>query len=668
MISKKEKYFWTEDEYNSSPKKTPPRHFSWVEESFYFSQKTGRQVTINGSREHTGSSFTVRNANFLLVFLVVVFSLIIFRLFFLQIIRGEHYLLAAENNRQRIIPIPAERGLFYDRNDISLTKNIPNFSLAVIPQDLPKDRVEREKIIKKLSLLTGQDEQKIRALLEEYGSYSYESIVIQDNITYDSALSILIDYADLPGIQIQRSSKRLYLSGQGEENFTTSSPRSFSHILGYIGKLNPDEFKNLYQNGYLPSDNIGKSGVEKSYENILRGVYGRRRIEVNAAGKEQSVIAEEAPLAGSHVKLTIDSKIQDSLEKIIVKNLEVSQKKRAAGIVMDPNSGEILAMVSLPTYDNNDFSGGIDSETYKKYLDNNDRPLFNRAISGIYPSGSSIKPAIAAGALQEGIINVATSFLSTGGIQVGPWFFPDWLAGGHGLTDVRKSLAWSVNTFYYYIGGGYDDFVGLGVDKINYYLQKFGFSQKTGIDLSGEQPGFLPSRDWKLKTKNERWYVGDTYNMSIGQGDILVTPLQIANMTASIANGGTLYKPRIVKSTIDSATTEEYSFQTEIIKTDFIDKANVNTIRLGMKDCVDYGSCRRLSYLPFAVAGKTGTAQWNKEKANHAWFTSFAPFDKPEVVVTILVEEGGEGSGIGAQIAYDFYKWWGHYRQNSKLR
>ena len=206
---------------------------------------------------------------------------------------------------------------------------------------------------------------------------------------------------------------------------------------------------------------------------------------------------------------------------------------------MDSNNGEVLALVYLPTFDNNDFSGGISKEKYQAYANDKDNPLFNRVIGGVYPSGSTIKPVIAAGGLAEGIISPVTSFLSTGGLQVGDHFFPDWLAGGQGITNVRKALAWSVNTFFYYLGGGYNSFVGLGVDKIVFYLKKFGFSQKTDIDLPGEEFGFLPSREWK-SAKGEKWYIGDTYNISIGQGDILVTPLQIANMTAAVANGGKL--------------------------------------------------------------------------------------------------------------------------------
>ncbi len=622
----------------------------WVEDNVLFTRKTGRQIPLPHSNSHVNSSFENKTASWFFIFLSLIFVLIAGRIFYLQIIAGSDYRASAERNRQRIIPIPAERGLIYDRNNINLTTNIPSFSIAVVPQDLPRQESKRAPLIKKLAKLSNQNEDYIRQILLDYSAYSYESIVIQENIDYDTALKLLISATDLPGIQIQRGSKRHY------ENYP------LAHIIGYIGKLNQAELADLYQKKYYPSDYIGKTGVEKTYETALRGTFGRKRTEVNATGKEQSVLAEEAPIPGQHVKLAIDLEMQKTLEKIINNSLKASNKDRASGIVMNPNSGEILAMVSLPTFDNNDFSGGISVERYKTYIEDENKPLFNRAIGGSYPSGSSIKPAIAASALQEGIITPSTSFLSTGGLWVSKWFFPDWQAGGHGVTNVRKALASSVNTFFYYIGGGYKNFTGLGPEKLKAWLEKFGFSRLSGIDLPGENDGFLPSPDWKEKTKNEQWYIGDTYNFSIGQGDVLVSPLQIANMTALIANGGKLMEPHVVKSLIDPVTKKETEIAPRVIRKNFISTQNLDTVRHGMRDCVTAGSCRRLASLPFAVAGKTGTAQWNSNKPNHAWFTSFAPFNSPEIVVTILVEEGGEGSAISAPIAYEFYKWWGSHR------
>lgn len=650
--------------------------FAWIEDSFTPKSISQSEDILYSGTSHIGTSFSDRKMFSFLVVITIVLLSMVMRLVFIQILEGDEYTVKAESNRQRIIPVPAERGLVYDRNGVQLTQNIPNFSLAIIPQDLLRDERGITEVINKLAEITETDPIEIQEMLEKYREYRHESIVIIEDIPYDQALKILIISDQLPGITIQRGSKRLYLTKNPEDavkngsaplteeatvTTSTKNPNSLSHILGYIGKLSPDELEEYYEKGYLPSDSIGKTGVEQSYEEYMRGIYGEKRIEVNSRGAEQSVIATVDPVPGSHLKLSIDYKMQQEMERLLTEWLAKNGKARASGIAMNPQNGEILALVSVPGFDNNDFSGGIDKETYQQYLEDPDHPLFNRAISGTYPSGSVIKPAMASAALQEGVITAQTKILSTGGIQVGPWFFPDWSRVAHGQTDVRKSISWSVNTFYYYIGGGYEDFKGLGVERINQYLKKYGFGQKLGIDIPGEYDGFLPSPEWKKKTKGEQWYVGDTYNYSIGQGDFLTTPLQIASMTSVIANKGTLYAPHVVHAIIDPTTKQEKIVSGEKVRTNIINRANLETVQLGMKDCIDTGPCGVLRSLPFSVAGKTGTAQWNAEKDTHAWFTSFAPFNNPQIVVTIMLEEGGEGSRTASHVAADFYRWWGNY-------
>lgn len=626
-------------------------HYSdWPGDSVIFEKKIGKQIATPQGGAHLGINFSEKKFWLLKLFIILFFCIIAGRLFYLQIIKGEYYLEQAQNNREKKIPIVAERGQIYDRNGRQLTQNIPNFSLAIMPYRLPRKKEELKVIIDRLAEITNKSKEEIEKIIIDFSSYGYESIVISENLDYETALSIQIAAADLPGIHIQRGSKRLY---NLDKNLM-----SIAHVLGYESKINKEELNQLYKQGYLPSDYIGKIGIEKSYENILRGTYGVTRLEINAFGKEQYIYSQTPPVPGNHIKLTIDIDIQNKLEEILSKTLAELNKKRASGIVMDPNNGEILALVSLPAFDNNDFSGGIDVAKYNSYLENKDKPLFNRAISGTYPSGSTIKPVIAAAALQEGMITPKTYFLSTGGINVESWFFPDWLAGGHGVTDVRKSLAWSVNTFYYYIGGGYKNFTGLGVEKIVEYLKLFGLANQLGIDLPYENKGFLPDKKWKEETKKEKWYIGDTYNISIGQGDVLVTPLQIAELTSVVANRGTMYKPHVVKAIIDVLARKERETEFSIIRENIVAKENLQTVALGMKDCVDYGSCRRLLSLPMQTAGKTGTAQWSSNKNPHAWFTVFAPFSKPQIVLTILIEEGESGSGAAASAAEKFLGWW----------
>ncbi|PLX28517.1 penicillin-binding protein 2 [Candidatus Parcubacteria bacterium] len=643
---------------------------SWVEDSLTMGGANQREEVVDSGSSHIGSSFTTKKLFYFLMLITLSFVFIVSRLLYLQILQGDEYRARAEGNRQRIIPIPSERGLVFDRNNIQLTQNVPNFSLTVIPQDLPRDNIELNQVIVSLADITNKSVEEISDIIQKYRHYQRESIVVDEDIPYEIALKVQIAASELPGIHIQRGSKRLYIhEGMNEitdtkiyEEELDSNHASISHILGYVGKLSPEELETYYEKGYLPSDSIGKIGVEKTYEEFLRGVYGKKRIEVNARGKEQQILAEESPKSGAHIVLSIDNEMQKQLELFLQKGMDKVNRTRAAGVAMDPQTGEILALVSLPGFDNNDFSGGIDSETYSSYIQDESRPLFNRSIAGTYPSGSVIKPAIASAALQEKVITSRTTFKSVGGIAVGQWFFPDWKAGGHGITDVRESIAWSVNTFYYYIGGGYREFVGLGVKRITDYLKEYGLSEKLGIDLPSEAKGFLPSPEWKKDKKGERWYVGDTYNLSIGQGDLLITPLQITAVTAAISNGGKLYKPHVVQKMIDPDTGEETYIQSEVLNSDFIDQNHLETIKLGMYDCVDHGSCWDLRRLPFGSGGKTGTAQWNSNRDTHAWFTAFAPYDNPEIAVTILVEEGGEGGWVAEPIAAEFLEWWAQYK------
>lgn len=630
-------------------------NYKTFDDSIIFEQAQGKQISTPIGKTHIGTNFTQKKAIIFSFFIIVLILTIVGRLFMLQILTGSHYLEIAKGNREKKVPIVSERGYILDRNGIQLTENIPNFSLVLNPSKLPNDKQEIDSIIKKLSVITNQSEDEIRLSIEQFSEYAYESVVIQENLDYETALSIQIRASDLPGLYIQRGSKRLYTYVSEKDE------SSISHIIGYLGKIDINQLGLLYSYGYLLSDSIGKTGIEKQYENDLRGKYGQVIYEVDAIGRQQNILSEIPPQSGNHIKLTIDLEIQKKLEEILGNQLKKQKKGKGSAVAINPKNGEILALVSLPSYNNNNFSGGIDYEIYKKYTENKNNPLFNRAVSGSYPSGSTIKPAIAASALEDGIITKNSSFLSTGGISVAPWFFPDWLVGGHGRTNVRYSLAWSVNTFYYYIGGGYKNFEGLGIDKLIGYLRLFGFGEKLGIELPGENSGFLPSKEWKEEVKDEMWYIGDTYNVSIGQGDVLVTPLQIAFMTASIANGGILYKPKIVGSILKSNYLDEEMLETEIIRERFISDDNFKTVRQGMKDCVEYGSCRRLASLPIETAGKTGTAQWSSTKPPHSWYTSFAPYYDPSIVLTILIEEGAEGSNSAIPVADEFYRWWYYY-------
>jgi len=443
--------------------------------------------------------------------------------------------------------------------------------------------------------------------------------------------------------------RRNYLSS--EDNLL-----SLSHMLGYIGKISEKDLE-LFGEEYSIIDYIGKTGLEYFYENELKGSKGKRYIEVDALGREKKLISEVAPEDGYSIVLSLDIDLQRKSEEILKRYLKESKLSRASIVALDPRDGSILTLISWPSYNNNLFSRGINQLDYSSLANNPNRPLFNRAVSGNFPSGSTLKPVIAAAALEEGIINKNTSINSSGGIYVGQWFFPDWRAGGHGATNVKKAIAESVNTFFYFIGGGYANFKGLGIEKIGEYLSLFGIGQQSGIDLVQEARGFVPSPEWKRETQNESWYIGNTYHVSIGQGDVLATPLQVANFTAFFANHGKLYRPHLVQKILINENEVLRSIEPEIIRQGFISDDNIKTIREGMRETIVSGSARRLFWSPVEIAGKTGTAQWSSGKAPHAWFTSFAPYNESEIVLTVLIEEGREGSQIAASIAGEILEW-----------
>ncbi len=642
----------------------PTKKFAWVEENFF----SNYADTSAEQKNYLGTSIAKKNILIFFSVAIAALAIILGRVFYLQILQGEIYRSIAEDNRIREVPIVAQRGVIYDRNGKQLVENIPNFSLVLIPKDLPKPRADRETLLDTIARIAKIDRSEIDILLNKHGVYDtttnrwrdntfiYFSILLKDDLDYDTALKIETQSVDLPGVKIDSGDKRHYLI----ETSSTSSLMSLAHVLGYMGRVNEKEYARLKPQGYLNTDTIGKTGLEDRYEKELRGQYGNRKIEVDAIGKERSVLEIQQPLPGKNLFLSIDSEAQAQLEKDLQDAMDKVGKKHGSAIALNPNTGEIIALVSLPAFDNNDFSGGISVSDYQKYSQNPDHPLFNRAISGTFPSGSIIKPVMAAAALQEKIITESTTVNSTGGFKVGVTMFKDWKIGGHGITDVEKSLAWSINTFYYYIGGGYGNFAGLGIDQIVHYFKQFNLGQKTGIDLPGEVTGLVPDREWKNKNLGQSWFIGDTYNLSIGQGYLLVTPLQAAVWTAAMANGGQVVVPHLVHAfgASDKNSADTFPLIPPPRATG-VSTENIDIVKKGMKACVTYGSCQSLQRLPFSTGAKTGTAQWSNNALSHAWFTAFAPYDHPQIVVTALIEEGGEGGVATVPAVRNFLAWWG---------
>jgi len=608
-------------------------------------------VETSSIKETIGNNFNINKIFKINLALLLFMSIIVVRAAWLQVVKGSYYYELAEGNRIRVERIEAKRGVIYDRNGYSLVRNSPNFLLYFLPADLPKDILERQAVIKKVSEnlvnLTSEDILNLLSKIEPGSLESYQPLFIADNIDYDKAMTLYLESDNMPGVVITNKTRREY----------NLYSLSLSHILGYTGKINDKELAKFGAE-YLPIDYIGKSGMENFWENEMKGTNGKKQIEVDALGKEKKIINQEAGEDGHNLVLSIDVDLQKKIEEAVIATLKKAHLNKACAIALDPNNGEILAMASFPSYNNNDFAHGMTNEQYQAVANDPDRPLFNRCISGEYPSGSVIKPVIAAAALEENVINENTSFLSTGGLRIGEWFFPDWKAGGHGATNVRKALAESVNTFFYYIGGGYENFQGLGLERIVKYEKLFGLDAQTGVDMPGESGGFLPTAAWKKETKEEIWYIGDTYHLSIGQGDTIVTPLQVANYTAVFANGGSLYRPHIIRQVLNSKDQLISEVDNTPIKSDMVSAKTINIVREGMRQVVTAGSARSLQSVPVEVAGKTGTAQWSSTKPTHAWFTGFAPYNKPQIVITVLIEAGGEGSSVAVPIANEVLTWY----------
>ncbi len=646
-------------------------HLGWMEDSFLFGEN---------DNETLKKTFDFDKVKHVFSFLIIFFLLLFFRLSWLQIIKGDEYRALAEGNRVRAISIEPKRGVIYDANKIPLVKNEANFVLYLTPSELPRNELERDKILRDLAFIIDQklfitSKNKSNESLENHSSFSFledstyfyfvkdkldkikigslnsfRPLFIMDNLDYDSAIAISLEIEKMPGVSLSIKMGRSYI-------ISNDFLPSLSHIIGYTGKISEKDLE-VFGEEYSLIDYIGKTGLEYFYENELKGQKGKKYIEVDALGREKKVINELPPVDGFNLVLSLDSNLQFKIEEILKEHLKKAKLSRASVIALNPQNGEILSLVSWPAYNNNIFSKGVSQVDYNRLVNDSNRPLFNRAVSGSFPSGSTLKPVIAAAALEENVIKENTSVNSYGGIRVGQWTFPDWRAGGHGLTNVKKAIAESVNTFFYYIGGGYENFSGLGIDRIVKYLNLFGLGSQSGLDLPQEGRGFVPTPEWKKESRGESWYIGNTYHVSIGQGDILVTPLQVANFTAFFANEGKLYRPHLVREILDGDNQLIREIKAETIKDSFIDPENIEIVKEGMRQTVISGSAQRLNILPYQISGKTGTAQWGTNKTPHAWFTSFAPYDQPEIVLTILLEEGEEGSGPPVTIAGEIFEYY----------
>jgi penicillin-binding protein 2 len=566
------------------------------------------------------------------------------RAVYLSIIKGAYYREMARENSLRSLVIPAPRGIIYDRFGKQLVNNTPRIDVIVIPADVPDDP-EKEKTMKDLLLSTFVlEKETLDDIFQKIDRKSFQPILIKERVNQEETLLFLSRALELPGISLYKTTER---------NYTDSL--IFSHILGYEGKIRKEELGEHPE--YLMTDSIGKQGIEKSYEEFLRGKHGSEQVEVDSLGHVKKELGVNNPTPGNDLILNIDADLQKKIFDSLRELLEKKNLKQAAAIALDPHSGAVRALVSLPGFDNNLFAHGISLNEYQSIINDSSLPLFNRAISGEYPPGSTIKPVLAAAALTEGVVNENTQIESRGGISVGKFFFGDWKA--HGFTDIRRAIAVSSDVFFYSVGGGYGNISGLGMKRMKNYENLFGYGNKTGIDIPGEANGFIPDPEWKQDKMGERWYIGDDYHAAIGQGFVTATPLQILNAVSAIANGGTLYVPKIV-SQIRSTDGTITSVPGEIIRKDFVNKDILRVVREGMRAAVtdSRGTAQSLNTLPVAVAGKTGTAEFGADKKTHGWFVSFAPYENPSLAMIVLVEGQGEEGYNAVPVTKDVYDWY----------
>lgn len=563
--------------------------------------------------------------------LTLVMTGIVGRSFYLQIIQGRSFLSTAEQNRVTALPIPAPRGVIYDRNGRALVENIATTDLVVDPAILPPEEHEAYLVDSLPQMVRGITPEQVRGALTTARSRQ-QPVVLKKALEHEEVLAIEAARENIFGVRLVSALARKYLFGQ-----------AFAHVVGHTGATSAEELENDVT--LLPIDSIGKIGLEKQYDDVLRGKAGYTYLEVNASGRPQKNLGRQEPEGGKDLHITIDAEFQQYLT-----DLFREQATGGAVVALDPRDGAVLALVSSPTFDPNAFSQPDQGDAAAAIIAEPGEPLFQRSIQGAYPPGSTIKPFLAAAGLEEGVVTPETKIFSSGGIQVGVWNFPDWKAGGHGVTDVKKAIAESVNTFFYIVAGGDETHRGLGVETATRYLRQFNWGEVTGIDLPGEGAGFLPSKAWKEQTKGERWYIGDTYHLGIGQGDVLVTPLQLASATAALANQTAIIQPHVTQG--GKARQKRLAFS----------RQTTATVREGMRQTITDGSGKRLAGFPVPLAGKTGTAQVGGEAETHAWFTSFGPYGAPEVVITVLLENAGEGDDVAVPFAEKIWRWWLEHR------
>jgi penicillin-binding protein 2 len=560
----------------------------------------------------------------------------------LQIIDHEHFTTLSRENRVKVLPLPPTRGLIYDRKGVLLAQNRPAYSLEITPEQVD----DLEHTIAELGRVIEIDEEDLERFWKlRKRKRRFDSVPIRVNLSQDETAQFAVHRHRFPGVDIKAQLLRHY-----PHDVKTT------HVLGYVGRVSQRDLEQIDISNYSGTSHIGKNGVEKTYESALHGVVGLEQVEVNAAGRKVRTLEQAPPEPGVDVHLHLDIALQEVAMKAFGENT-------GAAVAIDPNDGAVLAFVSQPGYDPNQFVEGISTKNYKALQGDDSRPLYNRALRGQYPPGSTVKPFMGLAGLETNAIQYDSSVYCRGFFRLpgNTHRYRDWKKGGHGSMDLDSAIVQSCDVFFYKLA--YE----LGVDKIHDFLSHFGFGIRTGIDLTGESTGLLPSREWKRRARRQPWYPGETLIIGIGQGYFLTTPLQLAAATAAIANNGTFFTPHVVDYLRTRETGEINPIPPSAHRIPIAFQQNWEDVRNGMTNVVEgaRGTAKRIRSDDYRIAGKTGTAQvftvaqdaeydeetLEKKLRDHALFVAYAPVDDPQIAVAVVVENGGHGGSVAAPIA-----------------
>ncbi len=558
--------------------------------------------------------------------IILIFSIFLLRLWQLQVLEGKRYRSTSESNKIKALNIAAPRGIIYDRNGRALVKNGPYYSASLIPGAAPD--IDTGTLS---SLLDMEEEDLMDKLARDVPPF--EAIKLKEGIAFDEVAFIEARRSDFPGLIIETEVTRHYVYGNVG-----------AHVVGYLGMPGPEKLKVFKNSGIPPDAFTGKWGIEALYDEKLTGIPGKRYIEVDALGRQLKLIREEPPLKGENVHISLDIDLQKKIEESFAGRV-------GAAVAIDPSSGEVLSLVSLPSFNPNLFSRGISAADWNALNRDPYHPFLNRAMQSQYPPGSVFKIVVATAALEEGILPEDFKVKCRGAIRYGKWTFRCWKRSGHGTVDLHKAIVESCDIFFYQVGKL------LGIDKIAEYAQRFGLGMHTGMELVSEKVGFLPTTAWKERALKKPWYVGETFHAAIGQGYVLTTPFQQAMLITALANDGVIRRPTAIKE----------AEATEVLRRILLRQDTLDTVKEALKGVVNekkgtaYWGARSKDFI---ISGKTGTSQVVREREgrkkgeeipeklrDHSWFVSFAPYEQPKIAMSVFVEHGGHGSSAAAPIA-----------------